>query len=96
MEKATLLAPLQELLARYRVTPYQLKEKTDISNMKNGLNLLELKLERLSCDPRFRKQLLPVRKTLSLNEGTLDCRINEEEIIFPVALTEPGLEHIPY
>lgn len=91
LEKIALRIPVPELLAQYKVTPYQLREKMRTSGRKYELDPLEMKLEALASDPRMQKQLQPLRKSFSLKEGTLDCEITDEEIILPIRLTEPGL-----
>lgn len=94
IETSTLRVPVSELLAQYNVSTHQLEKRAKAVSKKNSPNLLELKLKALSVDPRFREWLLPVRKIFSLEEGTLDCRISDEDIIIPVSLTDPGLNTI--
>jgi hypothetical protein len=91
LEKTTPRVPVQELLAQFKVSGYQLKERVKVSAGKYKLDPLESKLKALSTDPRFSKQLQPMRKIFSLREGTLDCRLTEKEIVLPVLLTDPGL-----
>jgi hypothetical protein len=52
---------------------------------------LESKLRALAADPRYEKQLKPNVITLSLGKGTLEYAIKQNEITFPVTLTEPGV-----
>lgn len=91
LEKVTPRTPVAELLAQFRVTPYQLSERLKVGVTRDKPNLLDLKLSALSHDQRFQERLLPMRKNFSLRKGTLKCQINEKEIILPIALTEPGL-----
>jgi hypothetical protein len=92
LETSTLRVPVAELLARYTVPSRELKVITGISSMKSTPDPLALKLKALSRDPEYREYLLPVRKTVSLKEGNLECRISDNEIILPVTLSEPGLK----
>lgn len=91
LEKTTLRLPIPELLAEYKVTPYQLREKMRTSGGKYELNPLEMKLEALGSDPGMQKYLKPLQKSYSLKDGALDCEITDEEILLPIRMTEPGL-----
>jgi hypothetical protein len=91
LEKTTLRTPVPEVLARYQSIPRQLEERVHTTSQIYELNPLETKMEALSIDPAFKDVLKPQKISSSLREGTLDCYINEREIILPVLLTEPGL-----
>ena len=91
LEKAALAVSIPELLAQYKASPVPKNAEMMTKVMEPTQDLLELKLKALSAEPRFSKQLLPVRKTFSLRDGSLNCQINENEIILPVSLTEAGV-----
>ncbi len=83
--------PLPELLAQYKVSPFELLKKSKISTKKVPKNLLILKLKAMTSDPHFQKHLIPYTKHLSLLRGDLECKIEKEEIFIPIALEQPGL-----
>jgi hypothetical protein len=91
LEKSTLRTPVAEMLAQYKVSTYQLKERMGLRSKQFDPDPISLKLKMLSLDPRFKKQLLPARTITSLKEGSLEFRIIENEIIVPVLLKDPGL-----
>lgn len=89
MEIAHLRVPLEELLAEFTISPYELKERMEESKYQKDPVLL--KIEAMASNPRFEKLLQPVRSTLSLKEGNLECKIDEKGILIPVALEQSGL-----
>ena len=91
IETKFLRVPLPELLAQYKVSPYELLKKSKISTKKVPKNLLILKLKAMTSDPHFQKHLMPYTKQFSLQEGDLECKIEKEEIFIPITLEQPGL-----
>ncbi len=93
LEHSTLPVPVTELVAEYRPNPELIKELTSVNCEKCKQNPLELKLESLARDPRMQDRLTPIYKSYSLSAGTLDCKIEEREVILPVTLAQPGLNN---
>jgi hypothetical protein len=91
MEMVHLRVPLAELLAQYRVSFYELQKEIKKGRKQYRKDPVVAKLEAMASDPRFRKFLTPVRNQLSLQEGSLECKISEKEIFIPIALKQPGL-----
>lgn len=91
MEMKFLRVPLPELLAEYKVSPYELLQKMKTRTKKGPKNPLILKVKAMASDPHFQKRLIPYTKQLSLQEGDLECKIENEEVIIQVALEQPGL-----
>jgi hypothetical protein len=88
MEMAHLRLPLTEILPEYRISHYELRKRE--KSGKSRKEPLLLKLEALESDWRHREALKPVRTNLSMQKGSLECKINKEEIIIPVVLKQPG------
>lgn len=91
METAYLRVPLPELLAQYEVSMYELLSKTQSRAREPLRDPLILKLEAMATDQRFRERMKPVRKQLSLREGSLKPEFKTNEILIPVELTQTGL-----
>jgi hypothetical protein len=93
LEHSVLRTPVAELLADYQANPKYISEPTNPDCDKCKPDPLGLKLESLSNDPLYKGKLLPVRRSYSLRDGTLDCKVEEKAIILPVILNQPGLNN---
>lgn len=91
METAQFQIPLAELFAQYKASPYELIRETTIGKSKYQKEPVILKLETMASDHRFKKLLRPARKLLSLQKGSLECKIGDKEILIPVSLRQAGL-----
>jgi len=91
LQKATLRVPLSEMLAQYQFQPAMVKTTTGTMARISSSVQLESKIRALETDVRFTGQLKQKVITQSLREGTLECAIEQNAILFPVRLTEPGL-----
>ncbi|MFX0033151.1 MAG: VWA domain-containing protein [Candidatus Hodarchaeota archaeon] len=90
IEKKLLLTPLPELIAKYKISPNELLEKTKTIPDRAPKNLLNLKLKVMTSDPKFQKSLIPDIKRFSLQRGNLECKFEKEEVLIPIALEQPG------
>ncbi len=91
VETARLRVPLAELLAEFPVSSYELEQRMATRRAKYQSDPLYLKLEAMAAEPRFIRHLTPLRQTLSLKEGGLECQIDEQGILLPVVLEQAGL-----
>lgn len=91
LETATPRVSIAQLLAEYKLYNQPIREQFNITPGIKTPNILELKLKALSNDPRYQKHLQPIRKKVSLREGSLDYKIIDNEIIIPILLKKPGL-----
>jgi len=92
MEHAEPRVPVAEILANYKVSLYELRRSMMCERASEHTEaLIHEKLQALEKNPKYRELLSPARKTFALSNGSLECRINEGEIIIPIAFKQPGL-----
>lgn len=87
VETAHLRVPLVKLLAEYEVK----LEPEELETGRYPKDPTLLKLAVMSTDPDYRERLTPVREELSLQKGSLECKVSKEGIFVPVALEQSGL-----
>jgi hypothetical protein len=90
VEAAVPRVPVAELLAKIEL-PVSRQVVRRVGRSKFEQDPLALKLEAMMEDPNLSQRLMPVRKRLSLAEGTLSCTFGDRELKAGVPLTASGL-----
>jgi hypothetical protein len=91
LEIAHLPIPIPELLAQFPVSRYEASTPFTGSLHHYSEEPLRAKIRALATDPRFAKQLTPLRSIRSLEKGDLKYQISNGEFTLPLILEKSGL-----